>query len=49
MAVIEMEIPAEAPEASAGKGAPATIDIEQEAADFICRQVLERGTNFFDG
>jgi len=23
--------------------------LEQEAAEFICRQVLERGANLFDG
>jgi len=34
---------------SQAEPADRAAELEQEAAEFICRQVLERGANLFDG
>jgi len=50
MATVEMTEPAAVAECAVEPGLDeALTDQEQEAAEFIARQVLDRGATFFDG
>lgn len=49
MATMEMTEPAAVAYRAVEPGLDEATDQEQEAAEFIARQVLDRGATFFDG